>query len=156
MTKKRSKGLVFILLLGVPAAFSFPLTLHAGYDEKEIGEIAGNRAHMRVLQHRTCQKLFSEGKESIMIDFTMHSEQLQHAIETARKQQILIPTFEEQKDPRRIDPRVTAKLRDVGLWDINSLNLFRVTWKNAPVKHAISQYPLVSMSFMVDSFTRLP
>ncbi|MCX7959933.1 MAG: pyridoxal-5-phosphate-dependent protein subunit beta, partial [Deltaproteobacteria bacterium] len=25
-------------------------------------------------------------------------------------------------------------LKDVGLWDINPLNLFRITWKNEPVE----------------------
>lgn len=70
-----------------------------------------------------------------MIDVTMHEEALERAVDVARQQNILIPTFEEQRHPERIDPRVTAKLRDIGLWDVNSLNLFRVTWKNDPVKH---------------------
>ena len=69
-----------------------------------------------------------------MIDLTMHEEQLAHAIARAQERSILIPTFEEQKHPEKIDPRITAKLRQVGLWDVNSLNLFRITWKNEPVK----------------------
>ena len=70
-----------------------------------------------------------------MIDLTLHEEQLAHAIARAQERSILIPTFEEQKHPEKIDPRITEKLRQVGLWDVNSLNLFRVTWKNEPVKH---------------------
>jgi cysteine synthase len=30
---------------------------------------------------------------------------------------------------------IKARLKDVGLWDIASLNLFRVTWKNEPAPH---------------------
>jgi cysteine synthase len=37
------------------------------------------------------------------------------------------------RDPEGQTPRrVKEKLRDVGLWDINPLNLFRVTWRNEP------------------------
>ena len=69
-----------------------------------------------------------------MIDMTIHEEPLQRAVEMARQQHILIPTFEEQKYPDTIDPRITKKLQELGLWDVNSFNLFRVTWKNEPVK----------------------
>jgi cysteine synthase len=70
-----------------------------------------------------------------MIDVTIHETQLERAADTARKQHIIIPTFEEQKHPETIDPRITDKLRTLGLWDVDSLNLFRVSWKNEPKKH---------------------
>ncbi len=37
------------------------------------------------------------------------------------------------KDPTRIPEAIRARLREVGLWDVNPLNLFRITWKNEPV-----------------------
>jgi cysteine synthase len=39
------------------------------------------------------------------------------------------------KDPSRIPAWVQERLRDVGLWEVNSLNLFRITWKNEPTAH---------------------
>jgi cysteine synthase len=70
-----------------------------------------------------------------MIDLTIHEDQLARTVERARDRQILIPTFAEQKNPDTIDARITTRLQNIGLWDINSTNLFRITWKNEPVKH---------------------
>ena len=67
-----------------------------------------------------------------MIDLTIHEEQLQRAVDRARERNILIPTFAQMRDPSLIPDRVKASLADVGLWDVNSLNLFRITWKNEP------------------------
>jgi cysteine synthase len=36
------------------------------------------------------------------------------------------------KDPGLIPDAVKAQLQGIGLWDVNSLNLFRITWKNEP------------------------
>ncbi len=50
-----------------------------------------------------------------------------------RERGIIIPTFEELKYPHLIDNEIIKKLTEIGLWDINPLNLFRVTWKNQPI-----------------------
>jgi cysteine synthase A len=68
-----------------------------------------------------------------MIDLTIHEDQLARAVERTRERKICIPTFEEQKHPEQIDPRIQEKLKTIGLWDITSPNLFRITWKNEPV-----------------------
>ena len=68
-----------------------------------------------------------------MIDLMIHEEQLERTIERARERKIIIPTFKQQKNPDSIPEKVKNELKDVGLWDINSLNLFRITWKNEPV-----------------------
>ena len=34
------------------------------------------------------------------------------------------------RTPRPIPEKIQVKLKDVGLWDVNPLNLFRITWKN--------------------------
>jgi cysteine synthase A len=68
-----------------------------------------------------------------MIDLTINKEKLKRAVERARERNIIIPTFAQMKDPTLIPDAVKARLADVGLWDVDSLNLFRITWKNEPV-----------------------
>lgn len=69
-----------------------------------------------------------------MIDLTINEKQLQRTVERAKEKNIIIPTFEQMKNPELIPEKIKEKLKDIGLWDINSLNLFRITWKNEPVK----------------------
>ncbi len=47
-----------------------------------------------------------------------------------RKRGITIPTFEQMSNPGLIPDNIKLKLKDVGLWDVNPLNLFRISWKN--------------------------
>jgi len=47
-----------------------------------------------------------------------------------REKKILLPTFEQMKDPSGNNSSVKEGLSKVGLWDVNPLNLFRITWKN--------------------------
>ncbi|HKL25342.1 MAG TPA: pyridoxal-phosphate dependent enzyme [Desulfuromonadales bacterium] len=67
-----------------------------------------------------------------MIDLKLNDEQLQKTVALARERKLLIPTLAQQKDPNLIPDRIKARLKDVGLWDIDPLNLFRITWKNQP------------------------
>ncbi|MFW5986549.1 MAG: pyridoxal-phosphate dependent enzyme, partial [Halanaerobiales bacterium] len=69
-----------------------------------------------------------------MIDLTVNEEQLERTVERARERNTIIPTFEEMKHPELIPDKVKDRLKDLGLWDVNSYNLFRITWKNEPVK----------------------
>ncbi len=71
-----------------------------------------------------------------MIDLTIVSEGLQRAIKRARERSIIIPTFKQQKDPGRIPGAIVSRLKNIGLWDIDPLNLFRISWHNEPVAHA--------------------
>ncbi len=68
-----------------------------------------------------------------MIDLTVDQERLERAVGRARERDIIIPTFKQQKDPSLIPDAIRARLKNIGLWDITSLNLFRITWKNEPV-----------------------
>jgi len=68
-----------------------------------------------------------------MIDLRVNEEQLERTIARAREREIIIPTFRQQRNPHLIPEKIRAKLREVGLWDINSSNLFRITWKNEPI-----------------------
>ncbi len=67
------------------------------------------------------------------IDLTIYADRLERTIQRAKEQNIIIPTFKQQRDPSLIPDKIVAKLKNVGLWDINPLNLFRITWRNEPV-----------------------
>lgn len=69
-----------------------------------------------------------------MIDLNINEEQLKRTIERAKEKNIIIPTFEQMKNPELIPEEIKSKLKNIGLWDIDSYNLFRITWKNEPVK----------------------
>ena len=69
-----------------------------------------------------------------MIDLTVNPEILQRAVDRAKERQIIVPTFKQQRDPSLIPPKIVEKLQDVGLWDINPLNLFRISWHNEPLE----------------------
>jgi cysteine synthase len=43
---------------------------------------------------------------------------------------ITIPTFAQMRDPGEIPQSIKSRLPSVGLWDINPLNLYRISWKN--------------------------
>jgi len=43
---------------------------------------------------------------------------------------IVIPTFAQMRNPELIPDSIKAQLPNIGLWDINPLNLFRISWKN--------------------------
>jgi cysteine synthase len=67
------------------------------------------------------------------IDLSMHKDRRQRAIQRAREQKIVIPTFAQMKDPAKIPAKVKEELKGVGLWDVHPRNLFRITWHNEPV-----------------------
>jgi cysteine synthase A len=68
-----------------------------------------------------------------MIDLTIHPDRLERAVKRARERDIIIPTFAQQKNPALIPDGIKARLAQIGLWDVNSRNLFRITWHNEPV-----------------------
>ncbi|NNL06029.1 MAG: pyridoxal-5-phosphate-dependent protein subunit beta, partial [Xanthomonadales bacterium] len=56
-------------------------------------------------------------------------------IERARERNILLPTFGQQKDPFRAPTDIMNRLQEIGLWDLDPANLFRITWKNEAKVH---------------------
>jgi len=59
---------------------------------------------------------------------------LENAIKRYREKKIILPTFAQQKNPDLIPEKIKEKLINIGLWDFNPLNLFRISWKNEPVQ----------------------
>lgn len=68
-----------------------------------------------------------------MIDLkTRNEEALARAVQRAKERNIIIPTFRQMRNPDLIPDSIRQKLKSVGLWDLNPLNLFRITWHNEP------------------------
>ena len=60
---------------------------------------------------------------------------LQNTIQRCREQHLILPTYKQMRNPELIPQKIKDKLKGIGLWDLNSLNLFRINWKNEPVKN---------------------
>ena len=58
---------------------------------------------------------------------------LENTVKRCREKKIIIPTYKQMRNPELVPDKIKAKLANVGLWDVNPLNLFRITWKNEPV-----------------------
>jgi len=43
---------------------------------------------------------------------------------------IILPTFKQMMNPQLIPDQIKEELKPIGLWDLNPLNLFRISWKN--------------------------
>ncbi len=67
-----------------------------------------------------------------MIDLKIDTKILESNIRLARERKVILPTFEQMTNPEKIPSDIKTKLKDVGLWEVNPLNLFRTSWKNAP------------------------
>lgn len=65
-----------------------------------------------------------------MIDLTRNEASLEKNIKKAKENNIIIPTIAQMKDPSLIPDGIKDRLKSVGLWDVNPLNLFRISWKN--------------------------
>ena len=65
-----------------------------------------------------------------MIDFRMNPEGFKHNVEKARENNIIIPTIKQMQHPETIPESIKEKLGKTGLWDVDPVNLFRITWKN--------------------------
>jgi cysteine synthase len=66
------------------------------------------------------------------IDLAIEAERRERAIQRVRERNIVTPTFAQMRDPRLIPAAIKERLSRVGLWDLDPLNLFRITWKNEP------------------------
>ncbi|WP_136798208.1 pyridoxal-phosphate dependent enzyme [Desulfosediminicola ganghwensis] len=68
-----------------------------------------------------------------MLDLTINQKGLERAVQRAREKNIIIPTFEQMRNPSLIPEPIRNKLGNLGLWDLDPTNLFRISWKNEPV-----------------------
>ena len=70
--------------------------------------------------------------EAAMIDLTINKAILDKNVKKAKEKGIIIPTFEQMRDPDKVPASIKERLGKTGLWDIDPVNLFRITWKNEP------------------------
>lgn len=64
----------------------------------------------------------------------INEEVLEKTVQRVRERNIIIPTYEEMRNPEKVPVKIKEELKNIGLWDLNPRNLFRITWKNEPVK----------------------
>ena len=60
---------------------------------------------------------------------------LEKSIARARERNIILPTFAQMRNPGLVPETITERLHQIGLWDLDPANLFRISWKNEPVSH---------------------
>jgi cysteine synthase len=82
-----------------------------------------------------------------MIDLTINEASLRRAVQRAREKKIIIPTLKQQRQPDLIPQTIRARLKDIGLWDIDPLNLFRITWHNEPTAEGGGFGPVTYLEF---------
>ncbi len=59
---------------------------------------------------------------------------IERAVQRCRERGVVIPTFAQMRDPSLVPQGVRDQLKNTGLWDVDPVNLFRLTWKNEPVE----------------------
>lgn len=65
-----------------------------------------------------------------MIDLSVNPQTLDRNIAYCREKNIVLPTFEMMRNPEKIPAAIREQLKEIGLWDLHSANLFRISWKN--------------------------
>jgi cysteine synthase len=69
-----------------------------------------------------------------MIELDLHPEVRARNIQRCRERGITLPTFRQMGDPAFVPEDIKNRLKGVGLWDLDPLNLYRITWNNEPVE----------------------
>lgn len=67
-----------------------------------------------------------------MIDLTLHAEIIEKNVAYCREKGITLPTFAMMRNPENVPEKVKQRLKNTGLWDVDSANLYRITWNNQP------------------------
>jgi len=59
---------------------------------------------------------------------------LANTVRRCRERGVIIPTYRQMIDPTTVPASIQEELKGIGLWDVHPRNLFRITWKNEPLK----------------------
>ncbi len=65
-----------------------------------------------------------------LIENVTNPEIRDKAVRRFKERGIILPTFAQMRNPDRIPERIRERLKTVGLWDLDPVNLFRISWKN--------------------------
>lgn len=63
---------------------------------------------------------------------SINKEVLARTVQRAKERNIILPTFAQQKDPKKVPAKIVEKLKKIDDQAVDPLNLFRITWKNDP------------------------
>ena len=64
------------------------------------------------------------------INLEINKTGLENNIRKAKENNIIIPTIAQMQNPDLIPDKIKAKLSKTGLWDVDPVNLFRISWHN--------------------------
>ncbi len=64
----------------------------------------------------------------------VNQDVLDRTVNQCRDRKVLLPTFAQMRDPGLVPDKVKDRLKQVGLWDVDPINLFRISWKNEPTE----------------------
>ncbi|MBI5624750.1 MAG: pyridoxal-phosphate dependent enzyme [Elusimicrobia bacterium] len=78
---------------------------------------------------------------------------LKKTAQRCKERGIVIPTFGQLADPSRVPEKIKKRLKNVGLWDVDPANLFRITWKN---DHATGLFGGVNHLELPSALTGVP
>lgn len=67
-----------------------------------------------------------------MIDLRIDEKARKKNIQRCKEKGIILPTYEQMRDPSKIPQKYKDELKNIGLWEVHSRNLFRVNWHNEP------------------------
>jgi cysteine synthase A len=66
-----------------------------------------------------------------MIDLSLHPEQIDRNAKRCAERDIILPTFAQMRDPSSIPADIVSQLKGIDRDEVNSRNLFRISWENA-------------------------
>ncbi|MDC7235598.1 MAG: pyridoxal-phosphate dependent enzyme [Spirochaetales bacterium] len=65
-----------------------------------------------------------------MLDLTMNEEIRKKTAKYFKEKGIKLPTFDMMINPDKVPEDVKKKLKETSLWDVDPVNLYRISWKN--------------------------
>jgi len=60
----------------------------------------------------------------------INEEVRSRTVKRCKERNITLPTYEQLRNPELIPKEIKDQLKPIGFWDVNPLNLYRITWKN--------------------------
>ncbi len=69
-----------------------------------------------------------------MIDLTICKEGRERAVKKARERGFVVPTLRQMYDPSAVPQVILDKLAKTGLWEVDPVNMFRISWHNEPTQ----------------------
>ncbi|MGD1820394.1 MAG: pyridoxal-phosphate dependent enzyme [Pleomorphochaeta sp.] len=69
----------------------------------------------------------------MLINLNVNPEIRAKNVKRCKEKGILLPTFKEMINPSLVSDDIKKKLDNTGLWDVDPVNLYRITWHNQPV-----------------------